>query len=300
MSKRLMRIMVVTGLTILCFVCVGVLYQQQKMKRESRDQRMLREKLHRTRFVAYAPTNYNPTVSPPVMPSDASIKADLVVLRNAGFTGLVTYTAEFTSLPQLAEEAGFQGILLGVWNPRDRAELEKAKQAAKRKLVIATIICNEALMDGRIEMAELRKAMEEMRRDTRKPVSTTEVIERYFSTPELIEMSDFLAVNAHPFHHNITDPVRAVEWTGKAYNNLAARTNKYLLFHEVGLPGFGAKGLSEDAQAKYYELLSKTNVRFVWFEAFDGPWKKWATTEPHWGLFHSDRTPKPVVQVIRD
>src|SRR5205823_9481233 len=36
----------------------------------------------------------------------------------------------------------------------------------------------------------------------------------------------------------------------------------------------------------------QTDVRFVYFEAFDQPWKTHLPVEPHWGIFRSDRTPK--------
>jgi len=50
--------------------------------------------------------------------------------------------------------------------------------------------------------------------------------------------------------------------------------------------------MSEAAQEKYYVELAKTDIRFVYFEAFDQPWKTHLPIEPHWGIFASDRTPK--------
>ena len=50
--------------------------------------------------------------------------------------------------------------------------------------------------------------------------------------------------------------------------------------------------MSEVAQEKYYTELAKTDVKFVYFEAFDQPWKTHLPIEPHWGLFTADRTPK--------
>ena len=38
--------------------------------------------------------------------------------------------------------------------------------------------------------------------------------------------------------------------------------------------------------------LAKSKIKFVYFEAFDLPWKTKAPVEPHWGFFRSDRTPK--------
>lgn len=259
----------------------------------------LEQQLFSLRWVAYAPTNYNPQVSPPVIPSDESIQADLALLRQAGFDGLITYGASLTAIPRIAEQIGFRGMLLGVWQPGNTTEMAQAKVAAKRDLVMGIIVGNEGLTFSRYKLATLQQAMEEMKRETGKPVSTTEIIEAYFGKPELIEWSDFLAVNAHPFFHRVKEPRQAVAWTSKSYQNLLKRAQgKPLLFKEVGLPTAGEDGLSEEGQAQYYALLTATEVKFAWFEAFDGSWKSWGAVEPHWGLWRSDRRPKSVVRVI--
>ncbi len=56
--------------------------------------------------------------------------------------------------------------------------------------------------------------------------------------------------------------------------------------------------VSEAQQAEYYRLLQATAARFVYFEAFDHPWKDWAPVEPYWGLLGSDRSPREVVKVV--
>src|SRR5437016_3449525 len=45
-------------------------------------------------WVAYAPTGFDPNANPAIIPSDDSIRADLVALHQAGFDGLVTYGAD--------------------------------------------------------------------------------------------------------------------------------------------------------------------------------------------------------------
>lgn len=277
---------------------------QDAAKREqlvSIDQNELREKLYGLRLVAYAPTNFNPNASPPIKPSDESIRADLLVLHKAGFDGIVTYGADLISIPRIAEEVGLRGILLGVWSPTNRVELAQAKEAAQKSvIVLGVVVGNEGLTFGRYDLASLSAAMDSVRRETGKPVSTTEIIERYYNTPELIEWSDFLMVNAHPFHHGIRDPRRAVDWTVAAYRDLAARTSKPLYFKECSLPSAGAEGLSEKAQSEYYMLLRQTaDVKFIYFEAFDGDdWKTWAPTEPHWGLWRGNRGPKLAARAL--
>lgn len=261
----------------------------------------LRKKLSSMRWVAYAPTNWNPEISPPIIPPNESIREDLRVLHEAGFDGLVTYGADLANIPQIAEQAGFRGLLQGVWDPNNRDEIERAKKiAAESTILVGIIVGNEGLMFHRYDLQSLRKAMDEMKRETGKPVSTTEVVESYFSRKELVEWSDFLAPNAHPYFHGraMREPRRAVAWTLKVFQNLLEQARgKPVLLKEVGLPTSGDEGLSEKAQAEYYSLLKKTEVKFVYFEAFDSLFKAGAI-EPHWGLFKADRTPKLVARAI--
>lgn len=260
---------------------------------------MLRDQFRKLRWVAYSPTNFNPNSVSPLMPSEASIAADLRTLRAYGFTGLITYGSQITSIPRLAAATGFKSMLLGVWDPRSRSELQQAKEAATQEIVAGLIVGNEGLSDSRYTLEELQRTLDDLRQETRKPVSTTEIYERYFSIPELISSSDFLTVNAHPFFHGqqMRDPQRAVEWTVAAYQDLEKLSDKPLILKEVGLPSAGEPGLSAINQARYYELLQQSPVLFCWFEAFDGPWKDWGAVEKHWGIFRHNRSPKLAARV---
>ncbi|MFN7926832.1 MAG: hypothetical protein U0Y68_02610 [Blastocatellia bacterium] len=261
----------------------------------------LRTQLRQLRWVAYSPTNYNPNVSPPIIPSEASMAADLKTLRAYGFTGLITYGAQLTAIPRLAAAADFKSMLVGVWDPNSAAELQLAKDAAAQEIVAGILVGNEGISFSRYTLPDLQRAVAEVRLQTKKPVSTTEIYERYFSIPELLTLGDFVTVNAHPFFHGqeMRDPQRAVDWTVTAYRELAKLSDKPLLLKEVGLPSEGEPGLSEKNQARYYELLSDSPVTFCWFEAFDQPWKDWGAVEKYWGIFHADRSPKQAVQRTR-
>ena len=65
------------------------------------------------RWIAYAPTNYDPEAHPPRFPSKNSIRADLVALRRAGFDGLVTYSATLPEIIEVAESVGFRCEISG-------------------------------------------------------------------------------------------------------------------------------------------------------------------------------------------
>jgi len=259
----------------------------------------IKKQLLDIRWVAYAPTNFNPDPKNKLIPTDESIRADLEVLHNAGFDGLVTYGAEFTQIPRIAKEVGFRGMLLGVWDAKNAEELAKAKETAKEDIVLAIIVGNEGLMSNRYDFATLKRVVEEMAEATGKPVTTTEVVESYITNKELLQIGHFLAPNAHPYHHSVKEPSKAVDWTVKTFEDLQKHTDKLILLKEVGLPTEGDTGLSEEAQAEYYRLLKDTTVKFIYFEAFDGPWKQGGKVEPHWGLFRADRSSKPVLKVLQ-
>lgn len=253
---------------------------------------VLRAQLFQLCWVAYAPTNYDPEQG--IVPPAESIRADLQTLRAAGFTGLVTYGADLPIHP-LAREAGFQGLILGVWDPTSPDELGKAAATAHDDVVLGYVVGNEGL-DGRYDYAALQTALAELRRQTGKPVSTTEQWEDY-ADARLLDMGDWLFPNVHPYWHGITDPPQAVAWTVERYQELARQTSKPVVFKEVGLPSGGDPVVSEAAQQTYYQLLAASPVAFVAFEAYDQPWKQWAPVEPHWGLFRPDRSPKPAAAV---
>jgi exo-beta-1,3-glucanase (GH17 family) len=257
--------------------------------------------LEQTRWIDYAPTNYNPETTPVMLPSEASVREDMRVLRSAGFDGLITYAATLPVIVKVAQEEGFRSVLLGVWDPASAEELRLAKESAANPVVAGIIVGNEGLTFRRYDFDTLRRAMEQLRRDTGKPVSTTEVVEYFYTSRNLVESSDFLTVNAHPYFHGHRDPVRAVDWTLGAWCRLKRHVpDKPILFKEVGLPTEGASENDEAYQRAYYrQLLTTTDVQFAFFEAFDTLFKAGAV-EQRWGLFRSDRSPKAAALVLSE
>jgi exo-beta-1,3-glucanase (GH17 family) len=244
-------------------------------------------------WVAYSPPNSDPNRGIEATP--AAITEDLAVLRKVGFTGLVTYGSSGVlgrELPSIAKRQGFKGVIMGVWDPTSQEELAAAKNAAHNPIVVGFCVGNEGL-GSRYEFSVLSIAIHNLRKETGKPVTTTEIVERY-SNDDLLRLGDWVFPNAHPYFHGKLEAEAAVRWTRDAYDNIKNRARRYVIFKEVGLPTAGDPHgrLSEAVQERYYRELAKTKVRFIYFEAFDQPWKTHLPVEPHWGLFRSDRTPK--------
>jgi exo-beta-1,3-glucanase (GH17 family) len=253
-------------------------------------------KVDAIRWVAYG--------APGVIPGQESrqekaetILQDLTVLKNAGFTGLVTYGSssimgrEFLTM---AESLGFQGVIMGIWDPSSPNELKNAIDAADLPIVLGYSIGNEGLYTNhdRYSIEELCAAMAGLRLNTGKPVATSEEIDDYAFHPELLFAGDWLFPNAHPFFHGTLRPLDAVKWEERRYKDMAMSTGRFVLFKEVGLPTSGARGLSEVNHDLYYRELAKTDVRFVYFEGFDRPLKGNSSVEPYWGIFDAARIPK--------
>jgi exo-beta-1,3-glucanase (GH17 family) len=271
----------------------------------------LAERLTRLCWVAYSPTNFDPTASPVRWPSEEDVREDLRVLRGTGFNGLVTYGSKYPGPGQpgraldvagLAQLAGFEGVIVGVWDPSDGSELSAAEQAASHSAVVGYCVGNEGL-NVRYDLKTLTSAMERLRRATGRPVSTSEEVSDYAENSPLWGVADWTFPNVHPYFANLRDPLEAARWTESVFRTLRPVSDKPLIFKEVGLPSGGDRGLDESRQALYYQLLRKTEVTYVVFEAFDAPWKHLhpprpdgtrppPDPEPHWGVFTGDREPK--------
>ena len=259
----------------------------------------LEEKLSSLCWVAYSPTHFNPDTGG--FPSEDDIRADLQTLHGTGFSGLVTYGSEstFRHIPRIAREVGFQGVVMGVWSPTSAEEIANARGAVD--YVDGYSVGNEGLFFGRYDFDTLKTAMDNLRAATGKPVATTEVLNSYYSDAQVRELGDWAFPNVHPYWNGMKSPQQAVMWTQQQFADLNAlyeESPKIVVFKEVGLPTAGDPELSEEGQAEYYKLLRSTDVKFFYFEAFDQPWKTSQPVEPYWGLFHSDRSSKPVVNYV--
>jgi exo-beta-1,3-glucanase (GH17 family) len=253
-------------------------------------------KANAIRWVAYS--------SPNAVSSEGSyqltietIYKDLMVLKKVGFNGLITYGSAGIMgrvFPTIAQSLGFQGIIMGIWNPSNQNELNNAKNASALPIVMGYGMGNEGLYQNkeRYSIRELCSAMADLRSATGKPVATSEEIDDYSFHPELIFVGDWLFPIAHPYWHTTKYALNAVRWQTTRYDGMVENTDRFVLFKEVGLPTSGAYGLSEKNHDLYYRELAKTDVRFVYFEGFDQQSKTGSSVEPYWGIFNASRKPK--------
>jgi len=251
-------------------------------------------KLKTLEWIAYSPTHFNPKKD--IYPNAEDIKLDLEVLRRKGFQGIVTYGSEHSlaQIPFIAKEVGFEGIIMGIWNIEDEKELSAAIAAVS--YVDAYCLGNEGYRI-RYDLATLKATINYIKSHTGKPVTTTEEIDDYYYDTDLVEVSDWIFPNAHPVFADIKTPKEAFWWLRNRVTTLRKRLrkkgyNKLIVIKESGFPTRGGRYYNQRNQDKFLKLLESSQLNFVYFEAFDQPWKNHLPFEPYWGLFKFNRAPK--------
>ncbi len=127
----------------------------------------------------------------------------------------------------------------------------------------------------------------------------------------LVDELDFISVHTYPVweYKHIHE---SMEYTKDNYYAVAdLYPDKPVVITEAGWStnsngrGIDPERVSEEYQAIYYkdlmEWVNEAKIMTFVFEAFDENWK--GSNEPmepekHWGLFHTDRTPKLVMQEL--
>jgi len=278
---------------ICCFVCF--LWLTGTLFAADRD---FNRKVYSLRWIAYAPTHFNPNAK--LYPDRRSLEQDLKVLRDAGFSGIITYGSEYSlaEIPEIAKALGFQGVIMGIWDIRDSNEIASAIFMAD--YVDGYCVGNEGLYK-RYDLDELKKAIDYIKAKTHRPATTTEEIFDYAKT-YVLEIGDWIFPNVHPFLSSVKDPAPAVNWIKGHYRIIkrhADQLKKPVLFKEIGYPTRGDIHASAKNQKKFFDLIEKSGVNFAYFEAFDQYWKRWLPVEPHWGLFDKNRKPKSYIKLKR-
>jgi exo-beta-1,3-glucanase (GH17 family) len=237
---------------------------------------------------------------------------------------LITYSCAngVEQVPAVAARLGYRALIMGVWDPTSKTEVDTAVALARRypSLVVGISLGNETLLAKRLPWPVLRRALEQLRLALPGVAVTTSEPFYYYlldDTPGFLDAQDFLLPSVHPLYQPWfagstveTDVEFVVEVLGK----LAARTDKPLLVKETGLPsGPWNLGFTPEHQARFWRLLSTRvkaddNRAIAYFEAFDQPWKAENARaefglhpeEGYWGLYDAEGRSKPVLRTLRD
>ncbi len=196
------------------------------------------------------------------------------------------------------------------------AEIDRGIKLANQfsDIVVAVNVGNEALVEWNDHMVTLPSIINYVRQVKEKIKQPVTVADNYLwwirdGAPLAAEV-DFIGVHTYALWENKTID-QALAYTIKNIEDVAkALPGKPIAVLEGGW-ATTASEFSEQAneanQARYYREVKKwatdTNITFMFFEAFDEPWKGNPDdpegAEKHWGLFKVDRTPKQVIREMK-
>lgn len=180
-------------------------------------------------------------------------------------------------------------------------------------IVIAVNVGNEALVDWNDHMVTRSSIIDyvrQVKKSIRQPVTVADNYVWWIRDgAPLVAEVDFIGVHTYPAWENKTIDeglaytIQNIEDVHRAY------PGKPIAVLEGGWATIATEfteQANEVNQARYYREVSKwakdTNTTFMFFEAFDEPWKGNPNNpdgaEKHWGLFNVDRTPKQVMREI--
>jgi hypothetical protein len=274
-------------------------------------------------WLGYDPAEFDPTARR--SPTSASMKRDLVKIRAAGFTGIVTFSAKGTLaiVPQLAHAAGLR-VIMGVWNPNDADEVERA--ISQDTFADAYCIGHDGLgKPGGYTLSALEREVCHLKRRTQRPATVSEESRLYYDG-YLVTLGDWLFPDVHLslVQHptalasaNAERDVAAYLVSAKRLAELARKNQRLLMMlNMVVYPWNGAKGASLGSQQEFFagllEALQSPNiglpmrVGLVAHGAFDAAWKKgknfrgsyFYSWDPFTGLLDSHGSPRPAAQTI--
>lgn len=191
-------------------------------------------------------------------------------------------------------------------------EIKRGIALAKQypDIVMAVNVGNEALVDWNDHMVTLSSVITYVRLVKKSIAQPVTVADNYVwwirhGAPLAAEV-DFIGVHTYPVWENKTID-QGLAYTIQNIEDVhKALPDKPIAVLEGGWATIASEfgdNANQANQARYYREVSAwaaaTNTTFMFFEAFDEPWKgnpdNPAGAEKHWGLFNVDRTPKQIM-----
>ncbi len=239
-------------------------------------------------------------------PSTAELEKDLKLLRPLTERIRIYGALENSEVTALASNLGFY-VTAGAWLGSDLKLNQREIEALQSKIknyphIERAIVGNEVLLRNDLTPETLYTYLDEVRKNTKLPISTAEPWHVWLKNPDLVKHVDFIAVHLLPYHEGL--PVeKAVDYSLGRYKALMEKfPRKKIVITEIGWPShgptIGAAVASDVNQARFVrEFLAKTahkNYDYYLMEAFDQPWKQqiegWAGA--YWGMFDATRHQK--------
>lgn len=253
---------------------------------------------------------------------DCDVHAETVleVIRNEGFKFDVMLGAYI-----IAEVSNPDCPWGGIYSPTELAINRKLNEKRIQKLIglanaypnIITSVSagNEATVswtDHMVSVDSLLNYVKHLKSSVKQPVTFCENYVPWLDKLRPVgEELDFISIHTYPvWEYKSLD--EALDYTKENYKAVAeAYPDKQIVITEAGWTtnsngrGIEPNQVNESIQQEYIkqlmEWINEEGILTYLFEAFDEKWKGSddpLEPEKHWGLFYSDRTPKPVVAEI--
>ncbi len=261
-----------------------------------------------TMGVTFDPMRKQDTQTSNTFPSEADIDHDLSLLANK-VHAVRTYSVlkGLDKIPELAAKYNLN-TTVGAWIDgnleKNRQEIETLINVSRQNnpKIVRVMVGNEVLLRSEITSEQLIEYIREVKKNTWRPVSTSETWDIWIKHPELVAEVDFIAVHILPYWEGIAAE-DAVDYVFDRYHAVQqAYPNKPIVITEVGWPSDGQPfkhaTASVSNQAKFLrEFLNRADAEKVTYyivEAFDQPWKMSleGSAGAYWGIFNADRQPK--------
>jgi hypothetical protein len=309
------RVRLSLPLSVLGFILVSAgiwSYAGEQQRQISRD---LNASFSGHRWIAYDPPGYDPYTGR--MPSEEEMEEDLRRLHEVGgFDGVITFAAHGTlaEIPRLAKKVGFEAVIMGI--SIDRANPVKPQEQMEKAIAARDHVDGYCLGHNppmTLDFKVLAGWMDELRKATKKPVTTTAPLISYVGDrgKELRDIGDWAFPDCVGFWHLGATPKEVVEQTQQMVRQVAELSgNKPVLMKMISFPSAGETDLSEKAQEEFFKTICRDlylpiGVNVSFYSGYDLPWMdhnkhpEWSKPQQHVGLFTADRKPKRAVEIVR-
>jgi exo-beta-1,3-glucanase (GH17 family)/cellulose synthase/poly-beta-1,6-N-acetylglucosamine synthase-like glycosyltransferase len=256
--------------------------------------------------VSYAPYDKSTDPNAGGLAKPAQIRADMKLLAPlTRAIRLYSSTGGQELVPGIAAEFGLR-VTVGAWldkhQDRNEREINAAIELAKRHSNVNGIfVGNETIYRGELQVPELIKIIQRVKRHTTVPVSTGEIWNVWLEHPELVSSVDFIAAHILPYWEG-TPANQTVDRAIAIYDKLRqAYPGKRIVIAEFGWPSAGynyhaAEPGRIDQAVLLRDFVTRADAYGIDYnivEAIDQPWKTFeGGVGPYWGIFDAARQPK--------
>ncbi|KAI5960290.1 uncharacterized protein KGF55_004582 [Candida pseudojiufengensis] len=238
----------------------------------------------------------------------AEVAADIAKLKNYELIRL--YSTDCSGIENvLASMTSNQKLYLGLWNidpssvQSGLAEIKSAISTSSRgwSVVHTIAVGNERVNAGAATVAQMQTAVDTARSwlKANAPnyngyIVTVDTLVAYIANPQLCQMSDYLAVNSHPYWDGGVQPSDSGPWLLQQIAHLESvcGSSKATLITETGWPtqgdNFGSCVPSVPNQVAAIKSITQSlGSKVIMFTMYNDYWKDPGpyNVEQHWGIY---------------